>query len=170
MKKSTDSPLYLGRISGLFGVRGWVKVFSETSPREQILHYDPWILRQQGGERVCRVKQGRRQGKSVVVQLEGYADRTTAEALLGAEIYILPGQREPLDHDEYYWSDLIGCQVSNQQQELLGEVDHLLETGANDVLVVKRHNRQQLIPFTDPWIVSIDIENQSIVVDWESDF
>ena len=170
MKKSTDSPIFLGRVSGLFGVRGWVKVFSETSPRENILRYDEWILRSNTAERNCKVKQGKRQGKNVIALLEGVDDRTAAEALLGAEIFIRPDQLENLQSDEYYWSDLIGCRVINQQQEELGEVDHLLETGANDVMIVKRHGKEQLIPFVDPWIVSVDIESRQIVVDWESDF
>ncbi len=170
MKKPTDSPIFLGRVSGLFGVRGWVKIYSETSPRENILKYRSWILKQQGSERIYAVKQGKRQGKSVVALLEGYADRTAAEALLGAEIYIQPDQLETLELGEYYWSELIGCQVVNQQQEVLGEVDHLMETGANDVLIVKQQGKEQLIPFVDPWIVEVDVENQLITVDWESGF
>ncbi len=170
MKRSTDSPIYMGRVSGLFGVRGWVKLFSETSPRENILKYSHWTLRSSEGERVFRVKQGKRQGKNIIALLEGVIDRSAAEALLGAEIYIDPEQLEDLQQGEYYWSDLMGCKVVNQQQELLGEVDHLMETGANDVMVVKRHGKEQLIPFVAPWIVDVDIENQLIVVDWEADF
>lgn len=170
MKKSVDSPIFLGRVSGLFGVRGWIKVYSETSPRENILKYRSWILRDTTGEQSYEVQQGKRQGKSVVALLDGFTDRTAAEALVGAEIFILPDQLESLARDEYYWLDLIGCQVVNQQQEVLGEVAHLMETGANDVMVVQRHGKEQLIPFIDPWVVDVDIENRSIVVDWEVDF
>ncbi|MBT3308342.1 MAG: ribosome maturation factor RimM [Gammaproteobacteria bacterium] len=170
MKKSADSPIPLGRVSGLFGVRGWVKIHSDTSPRENILTYKEWILIQNGVEQVYSIQQGQRQGKGVVVHLEGFADRTEAEVLIGAEIFIRPDQLKPLASDEYYWSELIGCQVSNRQQESLGEVDSLMETGANDVMIVKLQGKEQLIPFIDPWLIEVDIENQSIIVDWESDF
>lgn len=170
MKKSTDSPIILGRVSGLFGVRGWVKIHSDTSPRENILNYREWMLTHNGTEKCYSVEQGKRQGKGVIALLEGFSDRTGAEAIVGAEISIRPDQLKPLEAGEYYWSDLIGCEVVNLQQESLGEVADLMETGANDVLITKRHGREQLIPFVDPWVIEIDIENHKIVVDWQSDF
>ncbi len=170
MEKSTDSPIVLGRISGLFGVRGWVKIFSDTSPRENILKYRQWTLTRNGNSQIYSVKQGQRQGKGVVALLEGFDDRTAAEALVGAEISINRDQLKPLQADEYYWSDLIGCQVTNLQQELLGEVEDLMETGANDVMIVKQGGQERLIPFIDPWVVEVDLDQQAITVDWEADF
>ena len=170
IKKPSDSPVILGHISGLFGVRGWVKIHSDTSPRENILSYKEWMLSQNGIGKSVRIRQGKRQGKGGIVQLEGFEDRTAAEVLIGAEISIQMDQLKPLEVNEYYWSDLMGCQVMNQQQESLGEVVTMMETGANDVMVVKRQGSEQLIPFIEPWLLDVDIEKQCITVDWEADF
>lgn len=170
MKKSTDSPVVLGRVSGLFGVRGWIKIFSDTSPRENILQYREWILTHRGESKNYVVEQGQRQGKGVIALLEGFSDRTAAEALVGAEISIRPDQLKPLQKDEYYWSDLIGCEVVNQQQVSLGEVVTLMETGANEVLVTEQGGKERLIPFVDPWVIRVDLEQQQILVDWDETF
>ncbi|MBT3197842.1 MAG: ribosome maturation factor RimM [Gammaproteobacteria bacterium] len=168
--KSTDSPVLLGRVSGLFGVRGWVRIYSYTSPRENILAYPSWRLHQNGGEQAYTVSQGHRQGKGVVAQLEGISDRTTAESLLGAEIFVARDALQPPALNEYYWSDLVGCQVVNLQQEALGEVANLMETGANDVLIVKAEREERLIPFVDPWVQEVELDKRLIRVDWPSDF
>ncbi len=170
MKKSTESPVVLGRISGLFGVRGWVKIHSYTGPRESILRYRRWQLLLNGQLSDVSVQQGHRQGKGVVAQLEGFDDRTAAELLVGAEIRVDRGDLKPLATGEYYWMDLIGCQVANLADESLGEVVDLMETGANDVLVVQQGGSERLIPFVDPWIVSVDLEGGQIRVDWDADF
>ncbi len=170
MKKSTDSPVVLGRVSGLFGVRGWVKIHSYTSPRENILRYRRWQLSLSGHDRSVSLRQGQRQGKGVIAQLEGFDDRTAAEVLVGAEIRVDRSELSPLTASEYYWMDLIGCQVLNLGNEPLGEVVDLMETGANDVLVVKEGRSERLIPFVDPWVISVDLEGEQIRVDWDADF
>ena len=168
--KSADSPILLGRVSGLFGVRGWIKIHSHTSPRENILHYKTWTLEQHGKSTQHTPREGKKQGKGVIAWLEGFEDRSAAETLVGAEIYIQHDQLQPLELDEYYWSDLIGCELFNRQQESLGTVTELMETGANDVLVVRHQGKDHLIPFVDPWVIDVDLENQRIEVDWDLDY
>ncbi|MFW2440960.1 MAG: ribosome maturation factor RimM, partial [Arenicellales bacterium] len=120
----------LGKIVGVFGVRGWVKVFSETRPREKILNYSPWTLEHKGSNVEIKVLEGRLQGKGLVASLEGVNDSDAARELIGAEISI-PQQALPAAGiDEFYWSQLTGLRVENIQGDDLGRVTGLFETGA----------------------------------------
>jgi 16S rRNA processing protein RimM len=160
----------LGRISGLYGVRGWVRVYSHTSPRDNILDYSPWYLQRAGRWEKVKLKEGRVQGKGVVVQLEGYTDRDRAAELLQCDIAIRYDQLPALRPDEYYWADLEGLRVQTTEGIELGVVDHLFETGANDVMVVKG-DRERLIPFLQQDVIhKIDLEAGLVVVDWDPEF
>ena len=169
MSQSTDK-LTLGKISGVFGVRGWVKVFSRTSPAKGILKYHPWLLKQQGEWKKYNVINGRQQGKSIVAQLEGVDDRDRAYSLIGTEIAIKTDQLPKLQSGEYYWADLEGMTVMTKNAENLGKVGWLFETGSNDVLVVEGE-KERLIPWImDEVIISIDREESTIIVDWDPEF
>ena len=165
-----ENPVFLGRISGLFGVRGWVKIFSETDPRENILGYSPWYLRRRGEWEVREVRTGRRQGKAVIALLQGVDGRDTAAELLGAEIAIPRALLEQPGPGEYYWTDLEGLEVVTVDGRELGIVDRLFETGANDVMVI-RGERERLVPFVEPDVVrEVDLAHRRLVVDWDPDF
>lgn len=160
----------VGEISGVFGVKGWVKVFSYTQPRENILTYSPWQLRKGEQHRTLEVIDGQRQGKNVVAQLEGIDNRDAAASLTGWEIFIDRSQLPEAYKDEYYWADLCGLKVVTQDNIELGVVDHLLETGANDVLVVMGE-RERLIPFIlEQTIIKVDLDGGYLIVDWDPDF
>ncbi len=168
--RADDSPIIIGKLIGAHGVKGWLKVYSWTQPRENILGYNPWLIRQNGQWRSVEVKGGRRQGKSIVACLEGIDDRDQALALRDAEIAIRRDQLQALEDGEYYWSDLIGMEVRNLAGEKLGEVIDLMETGVEDVLVIGGDSKR-LVPFAQPQIVkSVDLEGGVIVVDWELDY
>ncbi len=114
---------------------------------------------------------GQRQGKLVVAALEGVADRDAAAALIGWDILIDKEQLPVPEQGEYYWADLVGLRVETEQGEALGIVDHLMETGANDVLVVKDGKKERLIPFLQQQtVLNVDIENGLMIVDWDPDF
>lgn len=163
--------LNAGHISGVFGVKGWVKIFSNTHPRENILRYSPWLLQKNNEITEIKVKSGQRHGNSVVAELEGIADRDAAAMLMGSEILILRGQLPKPDDGEYYWTDLVGLQVETQTGVKLGKVDSLLETGANDVLVVVDGDTERLIPFLQPQtVLKIDLAGKLMVVDWDPEF
>lgn len=165
-----DEYVILGRVSGLYGVKGWVKVFSHTDPRSNILRYSPWLLRRGGRWHEVELRGGRRQGKGIVAQLAGCDDRDAAAEWQGAEIAVRRGQLPPAEADEYYWADLIGLRVETAEGVDLGVVDHLVETGANDVLVV-RGERERLLPFTPGDVVrEVDLESGRIRVEWDPDF
>jgi 16S rRNA processing protein RimM len=170
MQDVSKDHVILGRVTGLFGVRGWVKVFSYTEPRENIVGYKHWQIGQGGAWKQVKVLAGRRQGRGVVAQLEGFEDRDQAQALIGAEIAVARTALPPAAKDEYYWVDLTGCEVVTVEGRNLGRVDHLLETGANDVLVVKGE-RERLVPFIrDDVIKTVDLGARRITVDWDPEF
>lgn len=158
-------------MSGVFGVKGWVKVFSFTDPRENILQYSPWYLQKNNRIQEIKLLGGRRQGSLVVAELQDIGDRDLAAELMGSEILIRKQQLPKADAGEYYWADLIGLDVQNQEGCRLGTVDHLLETGANDVLVVVDGEFERLIPFLQPsTILKVDLDERLILVDWDPDF
>jgi len=190
-KNKASEKVILGRITGVYGVKGWVKVFSYTDPMEAIVDYSPWLIRPEsrnpGRENRAEwtkvtLKAGKRHAKTVVAKLENCNDRDAAMVYIGNEIAIEQQQLEKLtEQDEYYWRDLIGLRVINQQDIELGVVKSLMETGANDVLVVvsevdtddgaEKETIERLIPWTlDNAIISVDMEQKVITVDWDPDF
>jgi 16S rRNA processing protein RimM len=165
MNQPDDDLICVGHILGAQGVKGWVKIFSNTSPRVNIVSYSPWLVEWGTGLRKLGVE-GRLQGKHVIARLEGVEDRTQADELFGRQLYIKQDQLPRLDEGEYYWSDLIGLAVVSLQGESLGKVVSMMETGATDVMLVNGE-RERLIPFAMGDIVTeVDLENQRMVVDW----
>lgn len=165
----TTQPVVLGRISGLFGVRGWVKVYSYTEPREAVLEYDRWLLSDKDGWQEATVAEGQRHGKTIIARLDGYVDRDQAASLVGIEIGVPRESLPKAGKDQFYWSDLEGLRVVHRDGSELGRVDHLLETGANDVMVVKGE-QERLIPFVmDKVVLGVDLDKGEIEVDWEWD-
>ena len=163
----------MGRITGLHGVRGWVKVYSYTRTPSDILDYDQWQLRHlndpQGIWREMQVLEGRVQGRGIVVQMRGYDKREQAAALVGADIAIPRQQLPRLKKGEYYWSQLEGLRVTNLTGVDLGTISHLFETGSNDVMHVVGDS-VRLIPYTPHVVKSIDLNAGCMQVDWDADF
>ena len=170
MKQSSDT-IHLGEISGVFGVKGWVKVFSHTMPRENIVKYKTWQLSSaEVKHQSIRVLNGRRQGKVIVAQLEGITDPDQARQLIGVKIFIAKEQLAKLKKGEYYWSELEGLAVVTTTGVDLGKVAWLFETGNNDVLVVEG-DRERYIPYiTGDVIISVDLKSSKMVVDWDPEF
>lgn len=188
MSKGSEHIL-LGEVSGVSGVKGWVKVFSHTSPRVKITEYKTWQIKssnkptQMDGDhwKSVNVLQGRAQGKNIVAQIEGITDRDQATALIGSSIAIEREQLKDLPKGEYYWKDLIGLTVKTIKDEELGVIDWLFDTGSNDVIVVKgegvisektgKHEPERMIPFLmDEVVISVDLEERLMIVDWSYDF
>lgn len=161
----------LGRISGVHGIQGWVKVHSDTSPRENIVAYSPWYLQGAGGVERYRVNSGRRQGKGVVAKLERVNDRDAAEGLVGMTIRVARAQLpETTVPGEYYWADLVGLRVETVDGVELGRIEQLFETGANDVMVVQG-DRERLVPYVWQQVVrEVDLAAGVMRVDWDPDF
>lgn len=172
-----DSRITLGRITGIHGLKGWVKVHSDTSPRENIVRYSPWWLGQHGQWKAIKVIEGRPQGKTIIARLEGFDTPESAGLLTGAEIAIDRDVLPAAAGDEYYWADLIGMQVRRVEGVHLGTVLRLFETGANDVLVVadEREGAKPRSEVLVPWVMSdvvVEVNGQEnqITVDWDPDY
>ncbi|MGR6036079.1 MAG: ribosome maturation factor RimM [Candidatus Nitrosoglobus sp.] len=168
--KDSNRYILVGRISGLYGVQGWVRVYSYTEPRDNILHYAPWYLQQDGCWLVRKLVKGRVHGKGIVAALEGIDSRELAAQWVNHEIAVRCEQLLPPNKGEYYWVDLIGLHVVTENGVELGQVDRLLETGANDVLVVQGE-RERLIPFLTGLVIKqIDLTQGLMTVNWDPDF
>jgi len=172
---SPAAPVIVGKITAQYGVKGWVKVYSYTRPAEQILGYRRWILAEgpeASGGQCVRVVSTRRQSQKLLAKLAGVDDRGASAGLAGKWVAIAPSQLARLPEGEYYWSDLIGLAVINQDGVDLGRVDHLVETGANDVLVIRRDGeaKERLVPWSPDAIIDVDTEGRRIRVRWDADF
>lgn len=174
--------MLLGRVIGVHGVRGWIKVHSDTQPRENILSYPAWWLKHREGWQETKLVDSQHTPKNVLALIEGVQDRDAAEQLRGTEIAIPRTMLPATEADEYYWTDLIGCEVFNTSGVRFGITTRLFETGANDVLEVRDERPLQddekrpngpniLVPWVRPdVVVEVNIEQQKIVVDWDPDF
>lgn len=173
---SDDQHVVLGKLTSPYGVKGWLWVYSYTSPIDGILDYPEWVLRYAGRIETWQIRQGRRHGKGLVVSLDGVTSRDQAEKLAGAEV-LLPKQALPeLAPGDYYWHQLEGLQVVTVQGIVLGHVNYLFETGANDVMVVVADaesidDRERLLPFLPDQVVrNVDLNAGIMMVDWDPEF
>lgn len=158
----------LGYLSGVHGVRGWVKVHSYTEPREAILDYAPWLVGETRDEIV--VEDGRRHGKTVLARLPGVTNPEAARDWVGREIAVRRSQLPATEEGSFYWSDLVGLEVHTPDGQRLGRVERMMETGANDVMVVSG-DRERLIPFvTGEFVKDVDLDAGRIEVDWDPEF
>lgn len=162
----------LGRIVGVHGVRGAVKLESYTEPRLAIFGYKPWLLERGPGrfEEVAGA-QGHAQGKGIVATLPGVADRDAAASLVGVEVWVPRESLPKLMSGEFYQTDLEGLRVVNQAGDDLGRVSHLFDNGAHNVLVTRdADGRQRLIPYVaEVYVKAVDLDAGCITVDWNKD-
>lgn len=160
----------VGQIKAPHGVRGELRVASFTAPAENILEYSPWFVADKEGWRQLDVRRCRAHGDGFVAIVEGVGDRDAAANLRGLEIAVQRSTLPATEAGEYYWRDLIGMRVGTTAGDDLGSIASLMETGANDVLVVKDGDRERLLPFIDQVIVEVDVAGRQVVVDWDPDF
>lgn len=176
--KPADDHVVLGKLTSPYGVKGWLKVYSYTSPMEGILDYSDWVVCHGKTLERRRLIQGRRHGKGLVARLEGCDSREAAEALAGAEIVFPKAELPELGGDDFYWHELEGLRVVTRDGSVLGRIDHLFETGANDVMVVKGSletdaidARERLLPFLpEEVILEVDCAAGVMRVDWNPEF
>ncbi len=159
----------LGKICGVWGVHGWVRVHSYTREKRDILLFNPWYLRRGSRISAVRVVGGREHGPGLVAELEGYVDRDRSRSLIDATIDVPISALPRLSGEEFYWVQLEGLQVVTVAGQVLGTVDYLMETGANDVIVVGG-DRERLLPYIDEVVKQVDLQQGRILVDWNEDF
>ena len=162
----------MGQVSGVYGVRGWLRVRSDCEPLEQLLDYSPWQLKTAAGWSSHALEDGKPHGPGLVAKLATVDDRDMARKLVGADIAVERSQLPALAEDEYYWNDLIGLAVVTHKGVGLGQVSRLMRTGANDVLVVKHthdsvDSQERLIPYLPcDTVLRVDLAEAVIEVDW----
>ncbi len=162
--------IVLGKIASPFGVRGWTKVTSYTEPFDGLLDYKTWQVNQNGRRTQLTVQNGKPHGKFIVVKFDGIEDRDEVARLTNATIEISREELPEVQDGSYYWADLLGLAVATTDGVELGRVENIMETGANDVLVVKG-DRERLIPWImDDVIVKADLSEGLLTVDWDPDF
>jgi len=172
----SDDYILLGKISGVHGVKGWIKVFSYTSPRVKITEYSQWYLKTNKNQSWLAqdLIDGKEQGKNIIAKLDGVNYRDEAEALVGTEIAIHKDQLEVLAKDEYFWRDLMGLSVKTITDVELGKIDWIFDVGSNDVIVVKDTSGpetiEHLLPYIDDVIKTVDLEKSLMIVDWDPEF
>jgi len=165
----TDDMVIMGRIVAPYGVFGWLKVIPDTEQFDTLLHYKTWWVGKDADWRELKLEATKTHNDVLLVKLQGIDERDGAFACKGKLVAVPRASLPKLKKDEYYWSDLIGLNVKNQQDVDFGKVSDVFETGANDVIVVQGE-RERLIPFTAQTILDVSLENQTMLVDWEEDF
>ena len=159
----------VGRFGAPHGVKGWLSVLSYTEPLDNIVSYRPWLVEQQGQWHEVEVVRTRPHGQRILVELKGVADRNAAQRLVGCQIGVPDTALPPAGEGEYYWKDLVGMEVVNEQGETIGRVAELFATAANDVIVVRDGAAEVLIPFVRKVVRHVDVQRRQIRVDWSLD-
>lgn len=166
----------LGKVSSVYGVQGWMKIYSFTEPMDRILEYGNWTLRNGEQLTLIEVDKGRSHGKGMVAHFKGVDDRDEAKQYTGFEICVPRDRLPELTEGEYYWYELEGLTVVTKNDVILGKVDYMMSAGAsNDVLVVKGDatsvdRRERLIPYIDQFVLDVSLETSRILVDWDPEF
>lgn len=174
-KAAGIKPIVIGRFGGVFGIKGWVKAKSFTSPPENIFRYKPWLVQENNQWLELRVADHRRNRANFTAQIDGIEDREQAGALAGHNIAVTRHRLPELPENNYYWHDLVGLEVITTQGVSLGRVRTLLDTSANHVLVVQATqgtNEEYLIPWLPEQgvIKKVALAERKIEVDWNADF
>ena len=161
----------MGRVASAHGIKGWVKIQPYTEYLDSLLDYKAWwIGSEQGPWQEVKVLECEAHNKTLAALLPNCPDRNASEKLKGLLIAVPRDSLPKQPDDEYYWSDLIGLSVVNEAGVTLGLVKQLLETGANQVLMVQGDSGEILIPFVATAIKQVDVKNNTIRVDWSADY
>lgn len=167
----------VGKLGSTYGIRGWLRLYSSTEQTESIFDYQPWFLNIKGKWQNVELESWRYHSNDLIVKLKGVEDREAAQLLTNTEIGVDLAVFPTLSDGDYYWHDLIGCQVVNLDGYTMGTVTELMETGSNDVLVVRATSKdafgkqERLIPFLYEQVVKrVDLTTKTIEVDWDAGF
>ena len=174
---SKEQQVTLGKVGAVYGIKGWLKIHSFTDDVEAILDYFPWSLKLGNKTQSVEITDWRKHSNGLIAKVAGIDDRDQAQALVGSEILVSEAALPELPEGEFYWRDLIGMSVVTTQGYDLGTVTEMMETGANDVLVVKANpndgfsKKERLVPYLlEQVVISVSLENKQICVDWDPGF
>ncbi|WMY96309.1 MAG: ribosome maturation factor RimM [Arsenophonus sp.] len=170
------NPIILGKLGATYGVNGWIKVFSFTENIQDIFNYQPWFIELLKEWYQLEIEDWKHDNKNIFIKFKNIYNKEHAHVMINCKIMVDSAQLPILKNDEYYWKDLIGCQIFNSQNYYLGRVTNLIVTGANDVLVLKNLTdslgiKERLIPFLYKKVVKqVNINTKIIQVDWDPSF
>jgi len=179
MSAKSSNLVNVGRITAVYGIKGWVKVHSYTEPQDNLFEYQPWFIKTKHGVKQIEIDEARPHGDSYVAHIVGVDDRDLAASYTAADIAVERDLLPELEDGEYYWNQLEGLVVLSSftgEPQRLGVVSKILETGANDVLVVKGDvqsvdQRERLIPYVpEQFVLNVDLDRGEILVDWDPEF
>lgn len=186
-----DDAVEVGRVLDAWGVKGWLKILPHSSAPEALFSANTWFLQPPEakfrpgfnaftGTVSVSIDEAKTHSDSVVAKLKGMDDRTPAEALRGARIFLPRSSFPVASTDEYYWVDLIGLNVVNREGMALGCVRDLMATGPQSVLCVEYvvpaeadavpAMAERMIPFVSVYVDKVDIAGKLITVDWQPDY
>ena len=167
----------VGKLGSTYGIRGWLRVYSSTEYAESIFDYQPWFLKIKGQWQPTELESWKHHNHELIAKLKNVNDRETAQSLANVEIGVDLSVFPQLEEGDYYWHDLIGCDVVNLEGYAMGTVTEMMETGSNDVLVVRANSKdafgkqERLIPFLYEQVVKrVDLTTKIIEVDWDAGF
>jgi 16S rRNA processing protein RimM len=163
-----EDKILIGKIGAPYGVKGWIKVMAFNDSGTSILDYKPWhIGDNRGNWQIAKVESAKSYGKGYIAKFEGIDTPEDARILTGKTLSIVKSQLPKLAPNEFYWADLEGLTVINHLGKNLGTIAYLIETGSNDVLVVKGEKEHAIPYLMDDIIKSIDVESKTMHVDWD---
>ena len=167
----------VGKLGSTYGIRGWLRIYSSTEYAESIFDYQPWFLKIKGQWQPTELESWKHHNHELIAKLKNVNDRETAQSLANVEIGVDLSVFPQLEEGDYYWHDLIGCNVVNLEGYVMGTVTEMMETGSNDVLVVRANSKdafgkqERLIPFLYEQVVKrVDLTTKTIEVDWDAGF
>ena len=164
------SKVVIGRIASVYGLKGWNKIISFTEPRNKIFEYTSWQMNLNGEWKETNPSSHKPHGKGLLVKLAGCESCEDAQGYVGTEINVERDQLPTLENNQFYWTDLEGLSVINEQGLTLGTVKRLIETGSNDVLVVEGEKNYAIPYIRNDFVLNVDIQNKIINVAWDADF
>ncbi|AEW44352.1 16S rRNA processing protein [Serratia symbiotica str. 'Cinara cedri'] len=169
--------IVLGKIQFAYGIHGWIRMLSYTQNAESIFDYQPWLIQRMGQWNVVEYEDWKSYNQNFIIKIKGINDRNATSALTNCKIILDSRHLMQLEEGDYYWKDLIDCQVVTTTGYIMGKVIHMIETGSNDVMVIKANLKdvfgikERLVPFLcDQVIKKVDLIAQVINVDWDPDF
>ncbi|MGI8490967.1 ribosome maturation factor RimM [Pectobacterium sp. S5] len=175
--KPPVNPIVMGKIGSAYGIRGWLRVFSSTEDAESIFDYQPWFIQSKSGWQLVEIEGWKYHNQDLIIKVKGADDRDAANLLTNCEIVVDSSQLPDLGEGDYYWKDLIGCQVVTVAGYELGKIIDMMETGSNDVMVIKANLKdafgvkERLVPFlTEQVVKRVDLSAHTVEVDWDPGF
>ena len=176
MSNDKAMPIEMGKFGAVYGIKGWLKVHSYTDNAESIFEYKPLLMESRGQLQEVVITDWKRHNNGFVAKVAGFDVREEAQALVGVAL-LVDSSHLPVLEEDFYWRDLVGCQVKTDKGYDLGVVTEIMETGSNDVLVVKANSndafgqKERLIPFIEEQVISnVDLTSKLITVNWQPDF